>query len=91
MTVDKAIKELKERLEIKDYKDRIGDYYDVLKISIEALSRQKSKKMIAIGKSEIDNEITYMCPTCSTQYNRFYKGKKHCMNCGQKLDWSDGE
>jgi DNA-directed RNA polymerase subunit RPC12/RpoP len=91
MTVGKAIEELQKRLEIKDYKDVIGDYYEVIKLSIEALSRQKPKKMIAIGKSDIDNEITYKCPTCSTQYNRFYKGKKHCMNCGQKLKWGDEE
>ena len=35
---------------------------------------------------------TYLCPTCrkntifNSEYDVFYK---HCLNCGQKLDWSE--
>lgn len=91
MTIDKAIERLEEE---QRERSKVGDYYtdyEVTRLCLEALSRQQPRKMIKIGKSKTDIEIMHMCPTCKNIYNTYYKGKKYCMNCGQKLLWEDDE
>lgn len=48
-----------------------------------AVEKQKAKK----PKTD-DRYVMYICPWC----NDFVKvSHNYCQNCGQKLDWSDGE
>lgn len=47
--------------------------------------------MIKTPHAHIDLTLMYRCPSCDTEYNRFYENKKYCMECGQKLDWSEEE
>lgn len=85
MTEQKAIEEIKTipliRLKQK--------HCDALEMSIVALEKQIPKKMLQKPHTHIDITLMYTCPTCKTEYNRFYENKKYCMECGQKLDWSD--
>lgn len=62
---------------------------DCIKLAIQALEKQVPKKMIKTPHAHIDLTLMYRCPSCDTEYNRFYENKKYCMECGQKLDWSD--
>lgn len=70
----------------------------------EAGERQRAKKPIKTPDcSDCEKECnqscisfdcgkTYLCPTChqnavfNSEYDVFYK---HCLNCGQKLDWTE--
>ena len=56
---------------------------------LAAVEKQKAKKPI-----EPDEEYgTFKCPNCGGLIfteDRF-ETHKHCLLCGQKLDWSDGE
>ena len=69
---------------------------EALDIAIQALEKQIPKKPIMKQYFE-DLEDEYLCcPTCGeiltdripADNKTFYF---HCMNCGQKLDWSDEE
>ena len=66
------------------------------RVAIQALEKQIPKKPIMKQYFE-DLEDEYLCcPTCGeiltdripADNNTFYF---HCMNCGQKFDWSDEE
>lgn len=34
---------------------------------------------------------TWICPTCETHYEVESDHYKHCPECGQAIDWSEGE
>lgn len=34
---------------------------------------------------------TWVCPNCETRYGIEYNHYKHCPECGQAIDWSEGE
>ena len=72
------------------------DYYKANEMAIQALEKQIPKKPIMKQYFE-DLEDEYLCcPTCGeiltdripADNKTFYF---HCMNCGQKFDWSDEE
>ena len=72
------------------------DYYKASEMAIQALEKQIPKKPIMKQYFE-DLEDEYLCcPTCGeiltdripADNHTFYF---HCMNCGQKFDWSDEE
>ena len=72
------------------------DDYKANEMAIQALEKQIPKKPIMKQYFE-DLEDEYLCcPTCGeiltdripADNNTFYF---HCMNCGQKFDWSDEE
>ena len=69
---------------------------EALDVAIQELEKQIAKKPIMKQYFE-DLEDEYLCcPTCGeiltdripTDNKTFYF---HCMNCGQKFDWSDEE
>ena len=68
-----------------------GEHIKSIEIAIQALEKQVPKKMIKTPHAHIDLILMYRCPSCDTEYNRFYENKKYCMECGQKLDWSEEE
>ena len=64
---------------VQDVED-LNNAYDV---AINALEKQIPKK----PKTD-DRYVMYICPWC----NDFVKvSHNYCQNCGQKLDWGDGE
>ena len=72
------------------------DYYKANEMAIQELEKQIPKKPIMKQYFE-DLEDEYLCcPTCGEILtDRIPDDNKtfyfHCMNCGQKLDWSDEE
>ena len=77
MTVQEAIKELKERRDSVSY--TCGLVFDV---AIESMEKQIPKKPIMKKREHI---LHYECPCCG-----FTTLLPHCGNCGQKIDWEEG-
>lgn len=69
---------------------------DALDVAIQALEKQIPKKPVMKQYFENLEDEYLCCPTCGeiltdripADNKTFYF---HCMNCGQKLDWSDEE
>ena len=102
MTESEAIEKLKNMrlfMQITDENSEHKfpqDYYKANEMAIQALEKQIPKKPIMKQYFE-DLEDEYLCcPTCGeiltdripADNKTFYF---HCMNCGQKFDWSDEE
>lgn len=95
MTENEAIELFKERLTlIKEHcAEEVKDYEEALEIGIQALEKQISKKPVNYDKHY------YKCPCCNedleidNDMSFVYDEEppKFCINCGQKLDWSDEE
>ena len=100
MTESEAIEKLKNMrlfMQITDENSEHKfpqDYYKANEMAIQALEKQIPKKPIMKQYFE-DLEDEYLCcPTCGeiltdripADNKTFYF---HCMNCGQKFDWSD--
>ena len=70
--------------------------HDAIDVAIQALEKQIPKKPI-MKRYFKDMEEEYLCcPTCrEILTDRIPADNKtfyfHCMNCGQKFDWSDEE
>ena len=50
-------------------------------------------KSLPIKPRELDTDHGYfVCQVCgfTVGYCEEYKDHRYCMNCGQKIDWSDG-
>ena len=82
MTKSEAIKEIRFNMSTiglsNEAAKRVVEARD---IAIKALEKQIPKK----PKTD-DRYVMYICPRC----NEFIKiNKNYCMNCGQKLDWSE--
>ena len=73
-----------------------GEQKEAFSVAIQALEKQIAKKPIMKQYFE-DLEDEYLCcPTCGEILtDRIPDDNKtfyfHCMNCGQKFDWSDEE
>lgn len=92
MTESEAIKEVRFNM------SKIGLNYKSAKIVSEAknmaawaLEKQIPMKVLHSYDDSIDEDWC-SCPICCCGLG-WYHGKhyKYCMNCGQKLDWSDDE
>ena len=81
-----ALKNLRLSMKLEDKDNDVKfpyETYEAVDIAIKALEKQIPKK----PKTD-DRYVMYICPRC----NEFIKiNKNYCMNCGQKLDWSDEE
>ena len=85
MTESEAIKILQRDLEIQVKNKALTDGIEAVKFAIQALEKQipkKPKERDRIGCN------TPVCPVCKMD---LYSYEPYCDNCGQKLDWSDGE
>ena len=94
MTESEAIKELHE------IRPRGGiipqKRAEAIDVAINALEKQIPKKPIMMPYYEDIEEEYLCCPTCGEILtDRIPMDNKdfyfHCLNCGQKLDWSDEE
>ena len=77
------IDELQEYLDIGD-NDRIALYPEEVRMCIDALEKQIAKKVIVSPY----NNMKY-CPICEVSVTGMYFD--YCVECGQKLDWSEVE
>lgn len=69
------------------------EFGTAIKDGVEALAKQVSKKPIMRYFDEFESEYL-CCPICKGILTDRIPGNPktfyfHCMNCGQKLDWSD--
>ena len=95
MTESEAIKILQMDLQIQLENKALPDGIEAIQIAIQALEKQISKKPIMKQYFENLEEEYLCCPTCGeiltdripADNKTFYF---HCMNCGQKFDFSDG-
>ena len=92
--------------EIKAYMEHIGrlqggfpdhdsDTGKAIDAAIEALKKQMPKEPTYEGDG-YDPQGTFiwdewLCPNCGSRYEVDYDKYDYCPNCGQALDWSDGE
>lgn len=67
------------------YKEIYENDIEALRTAITALEKQ-------IPKTVIDVEDGILCPNCKLYVCTYGKvgRKNHCDNCGQALDWGDG-
>ena len=71
------------------------DYAEAFEVAIEALEKQVPKKPLDICTPV----VTWgTCPVCKGELiklgnrpNRVFKSNAYCMDCGQKLDWSEDD
>lgn len=92
MRYEEAINEIKHRMS-----ETIETEYDWM--AIESLEKQIPKKPKHVTKKEVYDPdrpfatidvTTFVCPCCGVKI-MFRKTIQRCLECGQKLDWSDEE
>lgn len=93
MTEIEAIKELQDNIDLP-FGITVSDEASI--IAINALEKQTPKKPIMKPYFDDMEEEYLCCPTCGEILtDRMPMDNKdfyfHCLNCGQKLDWSDEE
>ena len=96
MTESEAIKILQRDLQIQLENKALPDGIEAIQIAIQALEKQIPKKPIMKQYFENLEDDYLCCPTCGEILtDRIPANNKtfyfHCMNCGQKFDWSDEE
>ena len=100
MTAEKAIEQINSLMNDRENHVHRDDFDEVflqdieaLKIGISALKKQMSKKVIWENKK---NSKAYLfswayCPNCgSNMCDKHNEEFQFCPDCGQALDWSDG-
>lgn len=91
MTESEAIKELQESIDLP-FGYVVSE--EATKMAVNALEKQIAKRPIMRRYFEDSEEEYLCCSTCGeiltdripADNKTFYF---HCMNCGQKFDWSD--
>lgn len=97
MTENEAIREVRFNMSTIGLSDKAAKrVVEARNMAIKVLEKQIPKKPIMKQCFEDLEEEYLCCPTCGeiltdripADNKTFYF---HCMNCGQKLDWSDEE
>ena len=67
----------------------VEEEYKTVKTELERLQQKETPmKVVHIKKDERFNTFSGVCPNCKWKlHNNVFE--KHCMCCGQSLDWSD--
>ena len=92
MTESEAIRELKQaknRLMQNAHMD--NNRMMAFNMAIQALEKQVPRKMMKPYESGVDEQFG-LCPVCAKGWywaRRIRRSLKYCINCGQRLDWSD--
>lgn len=68
-------------------------FCNALKNITECVQKQIPKKpKIEYCENRIKSEqIVYICPVCGDDFNDNEYELDYCWNCGQAIDWSEGE
>lgn len=94
MTEQEAIKFLTGYLDSVVYKEKCVEAH---KLAFKALEKQIPKKPIQKNDVNFKEGKCFYCPNCKgslatneddTYYNYWLS---HCNNCGQAIDWGDGD
>ena len=85
-----------EAIEMLNTFPKEDEMYDTAQVAINALEKQIPKKPIMKPYFDDMEEEYLCCPNCGEILtDRIPMDNKdfyfHCLNCGQKLDWSDEE
>lgn len=74
---------------VQDVED-LNNAYDVV---IKALEKQipKNPTYNGYGYTPDGTFIEWICPCCGNRFQVEHDYYDYCPDCGQKLDWSDGE
>ena len=62
-------------------------------IAVDAMKKQIPKELIAESDGYADGSMIYdsfYCPSCD-YHMEDYEVKNFCPNCGQAIDWTEGE
>lgn len=85
-----AIEIFKSRLEISDYEKQIPEYYQAMRMAVEALKKQIPEIPAYEGDGyDPEGNIIFdewLCPCCGTRYEVDYDEHDFCPNCGQAID-----
>ena len=76
-----------EAIKILNTFPKEDEMYDAAQMAINALEKQIPKKPII---ETYRYTTLFICPYCERKQGIKYK-QYHCIECGQKLDWSDEE
>lgn len=96
MTNEEAITRIKDHMTVhRLHEPRAILITEALKIAISALAKQTPKRPKPIDweqfKDKVDNAEFmrggFWCPNC----NHLIKSGDYCVDCGQALDWGEGE
>lgn len=87
MTINEALEQLqingtKEPLTLSGSPTRMANYFKALDMAVKALEKQVEKKVIVSPY----NGMKY-CPICEVSVTGMHFD--YCVECGQKLDWSE--
>ena len=86
MTGSEAIKSALKKVEAQQ--DNLGGFMGRFDIPEHWAVRNALEKQIPKKPKTDDRYVMHICPWC----NDFVKvSHNYCQNCGQKLDWGDGE
>ena len=101
MTESEAVEKLKNMRLFMQITDKNSEHkfaeddYKANEIAIQALEKQIPKKATLEGDGYApDGKFVldeWICPCCETRYEVDYDDYDYCPNCGQKLDWEDGD
>lgn len=80
---------MEENMKFEDECEKDGFTFNSL---LEVREKQKAKKAALVTRRNGFVKF-YPCPHCSTpqKYISVYPSQNYCVNCGQKLDWSNEE
>lgn len=91
MRIERAIEILDP--EHREHYESIEPVKEACRMGMKALEKQIPKKPLDICTPVVTWGI---CPVCKGELNklgnspnRVFKSNAYCMDCGQKLDWSD--
>lgn len=96
MTNEEATVRIKNHMKIhKMHEPQAILISEALSMAIEALEKHIPKKPYYEGDGyDEDGEIVYdiwRCPNCDEKYEYDYDIYDYCPNCGQAIDWKEGE
>ena len=73
------------------HQKKANNQKELMEITVEALEKQIPKKPL---EKEVlfdgMKELACVCSVCESEIG-LYKGQPYCENCGNKVDWEEGE
>ena len=89
MNTEKAIKEINSRIELANrqhYADLVPEYIEALEQAAEALRKQEPMKLTYDHRYGETG-----CAFCGNMGSGLEELPNYCPQCGQAIDWEDGE
>lgn len=83
-----------KNIKIMGDKDLYNEFHIEWANTLQELVDKATPKKLK-PKTDKDGRLLWVCPNCGDVYMKFWSDvetiscRKHCDECGQKLDWSD--